>query len=293
MPTQPAPRAFASGLGLVIVSQLSMQFGAGIATFLFPLVGPITTVGLRLGISTIILFAFLRPKLRGLSRQAYGAAAALGIALASMNTLIYLAFDRIPLGAAVTFEMIGPLLLAVVLSRKLSSWLLAILAGVGVWLVSGAFPFSQGAEAGGGLDPLGVILALLAGASWAAYIVFSRATSSHFRGADGLALAMLCGTLCVAPLVAFTTTNPQSMLSWQVAGLAIVVALLSSALPYGLEQLAIRRLPTSLFAMLMTLSPVMATLAGFLLLGQAMTALELVGIAFVVTATAIALRSQA
>lgn len=285
-------RAQASGLALVILSQLSMQFGAGIATFLFPHVGATGTVMLRLFMSTAVLFVVLRPRLRGLSRKALLAAAGLGVALASMNTLIYLAFDRIPLGAAVTFEMLGPLMLAVVLSRKLSSWLLALVAGVGVWLVSGAFPFGQGAEGAAGLDPLGVALALLAGASWAGYIVFTRATASLFRGADGLAVAMLFASVCIAPFMV-TVDDLSAFLSPTVLLLGLVVALLSSALPYGIEQLAIRRLPTSLFAMLMSLSPVMATLAGFVLLGQSMSLVELVGITCVVTATAVALRGQA
>ena len=285
-------RAQASGLALVILSQLSMQFGAGIATFLFPHVGATGTVMLRLFMSTAVLFVVLRPRLRGLSRKALLAAAGLGVALASMNTLIYLAFDRIPLGAAVTFEMLGPLMLAVVLSRKLSSWLLALVAGVGVWLVSGAFPFGQGAEGAAGLDPLGVALALLAGASWAGYIVFTRATASLFRGADGLAVAMLFASVCIAPFMV-TVDDLSAFLSPTVLLLGLVVALLSSALPYGIEQLAIRRLPTSLFAMLMSLSPVMATLAGFVLLGQSMSLAELAGITCVVTATAVALRGQA
>ena len=285
-------RAQASGLALVILSQLSMQFGAGIATFLFPHVGATGTVMLRLFMSTAVLFVVLRPRLRGLSRKALLAAAGLGVALASMNTLIYLAFDRIPLGAAVTFEMLGPLMLAVVLSRKLSSWLLALVAGVGVWLVSGAFPFGQGAEGAAGLDPLGVALALLAGASWAGYIVFTRATASLFRGADGLAVAMLFASVCIAPFMV-TVDDLSAFLSPTVLLLGLVVALLSSALPYGIEQLAIRRLPTSLFAMLMSLSPVMATLAGFVLLGQSMSLVELAGITCVVTATAVALRGQA
>lgn len=285
-------RAQASGLALVILSQLSMQFGAGIATFLFPHVGATGTVMLRLFMSTAVLFVVLRPRLRGLSRKALLAAAGLGVALASMNTLIYLAFDRIPLGAAVTFEMLGPLMLAVVLSRKLSSWLLALVAGVGVWLVSGAFPFGQGAEGAAGLDPLGVALALLAGASWAGYIVFTRATASLFRGADGLAVAMLFASVCIAPFMV-TVDDLSAFLSPTVLLLGLVVAFLSSALPYGIEQLAIRRLPTSLFAMLMSLSPVMATLAGFVLLGQSMSIIELAGITCVVTATAVALRGQA
>ncbi|MDA3146806.1 EamA family transporter [Leucobacter sp. UCMA 4100] len=285
-------RAQASGLALVILSQLSMQFGAGIATFLFPHVGATGTVMLRLFMSTAVLFVVLRPRLRGLSRKALLAAAGLGVALASMNTLIYLAFDRIPLGAAVTFEMLGPLMLAVVLSRKLSSWLLALVAGVGVWLVSGAFPFGQGAEGAAGLDPLGVALALLAGASWAGYIVFTRATVSLFRGAEGLAVAMLFASVCIAPFMV-TVDDLSAFLNPTVLLLGLVVALLSSALPYGIEQLAIRRLPTSLFAMLMSLSPVMATLAGFVLLGQSMSLVELAGITCVVTATAVALRGQA
>lgn len=273
------------GLSLIILSQFSAQFGSGVATTLFPLIGPVPTVAFRLVISAVLLLLILRPKLRGLSREAWIAAILLGISLASMNSLIYISFTRIPLGTAVTIEMLGPLLLSVIIAKRLSSWILAAVAFAGVWLLSGA-----GTSVA--LDPLGILLALGAGACWASYIVFSRRTSMLFRGIDGLAVAMTVGAVIVVPLTVFVVPDVSVLFTPQVLLIGAAVAVLSSALPYGLEQLAIRRLRTEAFAMLLSLSPVIATLVGFLLLGQHMSGLDLVGIALVVIATALAMRQR-
>lgn len=276
----------ASGLTLVIGAQVSIQVGAATATTLFPVLGPIGTVSLRLIFSAVLLMAVLRPNLRGLGRKAWVAAALLGVALTAMNNLIYLAFDRIPLGIAATIEILGPLALAVAIVRRPVVWFLATMALIGVWLLSGA------SLTGTTLDPLGILYALLAGVSWIGYILFSRGTAQLFRGADGLAVAMLFAAALAVPiglvsLPSFTVlTDPRVLL------FALAVAALSSALPYALEQLSLRKLPAETFAMLMSIAPAVAAVVGYLLLGQALTLTDLAGIALVTIATAVAMRLQ-
>lgn len=276
----------ASGLTLVLLSQVSIQLGAAAAMSLFPVLGPIGTVSVRLVVSAILLMLILRPRLRGLSKEGWIGALSLGVALTAMNNLIYLSFDRLPLGIAVTIELLGPLVLAVVLTRTLVSWLLAGLALVGVWLLTGL------SFAGGALDPLGVLFAALSGASWVGYILFSRTTARHFRGADGLAVAMTVAAVVAIPIGVIAIPDPAVLLNPVIIGIGIAVAVLSSALPYVLEQLSLRRLPAQAFAMLMSASPAVAAIVGFSVLGQSLTWLDLAGIACVTVATAIAMRQQ-
>lgn len=270
----------ATGTAIVVTSQLSHQFGAGFAVLLFPLVGALGTVSLRLAISTLLLAVILRPRIFGLSADAYKNAILFGVFLGAMNTSIYFAFDRIPLGTAVTIEMLGPLLLTVVLARKLALWLLASIAFIGVALL--------GINVGSQFDLLGVLFAALAGTFWAFTIVFSWRTARIFKGADGLILAMLVASLFVVPLGLIN--GGANLFSPKVLALGTVVAVLSSAVPYVLEQVALRRLATAQFAMLMSLAPALAAIAGVIVLGQNLSALEVIGIALVVLATGAAMR---
>lgn len=285
----PAPQGdqvSATGLTLVALSQLSIQLGAATAMTLFAVLGPIGTVSVRLVVSAILLLVILRPQLRGLSKAAWISALLLGVTLTAMNNLIYLAFDRIPLGIAVTIELLGPLVLAVALTRTLSAWLLAGLALGGVWLLTGA------SFTGAGLDWKGVLFAALAGMSWVGYILFSRTTTRYFRGADGLAIAMTVAAVLAVPVGVIAIPDLTALLNPVIIGIGVAVAILSSALPYALEQLSLRRLPAHAFAMLMSISPAVAALVGLFVLGQSLTPLDIAGIALVTIATVIAMRRQ-
>ena len=276
----------ATGLTLVLLSQISIQLGAATAMGLFPVLGPIGTVSVRLICSALLLVVILRPRLRGLSREAWIAAALLGLTLTAMNNLIYLSFDRLPLGIAVTIEILGPLALAVALTRTITSWALAGLALIGVWLLTGA------SFAGSHLDPLGILFAALSGLAWVSYIPFSRTTARLFRRADGLAAAMMVAAVCAVPIGACAMPDLSALTSLTLIGIGFAVAALSSALPYALEQLSLRMLPASTFAMLMSVSPAMAALVGFTVLGQSLTTTDLIGMALVTVATAIAMRQS-
>ncbi|MFK4145869.1 EamA family transporter [Streptomyces sp. NPDC004065] len=269
-------------VGLVLAGGISVQFGGALAVTLMPRAGALGVVSLRLLVAAIVLLLVCRPRLRGHSRTDWGTVVAFGVAMAAMNGTFYQAVARIPLGPAVTLEVLGPLALSVLASRRAINVVWAALALAGVFLLGGG-GFS-------GLDPAGVAFALGAGAMWAAYIVFSARTGRRFPQADGLALAMAVGAVLFLPLgVAESGTRLADPVTF---GLGAAVAMLSSVLPYTLELLALRKLPASTFAVLMSLEPALAATAGFLVLGQSLTAFQALAIALVIAASMGAVRTQ-
>ncbi|MCH5675869.1 EamA family transporter [Streptomyces gilvus] len=269
-------------IGLVLSGGVSVQFGAALAVNLMPRAGALGVVTLRLLAAAVVLLLVCRPRLRGHSRTDWGTVLAFGATLGAMNGLFYQAVDRIPLGAAVTLEVLGPLALSVLASRRLINAVWAALALVGVFLLGGG-DF-------GALDPLGVAFALGAGAMWAAYIVFSARTGRRFPQADGLALAMGVGALLMLPLgIAESGTKLADPVT---IALGSAVAVMSSVLPYTLELLALRRLPAPTFAILMSLEPALAATAGFLILGQTLSPVQAAAIALVIGASMGAVRTQ-
>lgn len=286
--TAPADGSFRARFGpvaLVVTAGVSVQFGAALAVMLMPRAGAAGVVTLRLAAAALVLLLVCRPKVRGYSRSDWSTVVWFGVAMAGMNGFIYQAIDRIPLGPAVTLEVLGPLVLSVVVSRRLLNLLWAGLALAGVVLLS-----THGGGGLGGLDPLGVAFALAAGGMWAAYIVFSARTGRRFPQADGLALAMAVAAVLSLPLGVIEAGSALLRPSTLLLGLG--VALLSSVLPYTLELLALRRLPAPTFAILMSLEPAIAATAGFLILNQALSALDAAAIALVIVASMGAVRSQ-
>ncbi|WP_371598397.1 DMT family transporter [Streptomyces sp. NBC_00564] len=269
-------------LGLVLAGGISVQFGGALAVTLMPRVGALGVVALRLAVAAIVLLAVCRPKVRGYSRADWGTIVVFGITMAAMNGLFYQSVDRIPLGTAVTLEVLGPLALSVLASRRAVNLVWAGLALGGVFLLGGG-GFSS-------LDPVGVAFALSAGAMWATYIVFSARTGRRFPQADGLALAMVVAAVVFLPL-GIVESGSKLLVPTTIA-LGAAVAVLSSVLPYTLELLALRRLPASTFAILMSLEPAIAATAGFLVLNQALSLTEAGAIALVIAASMGAVRTQ-
>jgi len=267
-------------VGMVLGAVASVQFGAGLAATLFDDLGPVGTVLLRVGFAAVVLVAVWRPRVRGLRREERWLVAAFGVSLAAMNGLYYLAIDRIPQGVAVTFEFVGPLGVALAASRRGLDVVWAAFAAAGVGLLGGF---------GSSLDPAGVAFALGAGAWWAAYILLSARVGRAFRGGDGLALAMVVGTAVL--LVPGVADAGDALLHPELLALGAAVALLSSVIPYSLELEALRRIPARVFGVLMSLEPAFAALAGFLVLGQDLDAIEIVAIALVVGASVGAART--
>ncbi|MET8043770.1 EamA family transporter [Micromonospora sp. NPDC005215] len=281
--TPPARRGGVVAVGLVLGGALSVQFGSAVAALLFPRTGVAGAVTLRLTISAVLLLIVCRPRLRGHDRSAWLAAGAFGLALAGMNSLFYQAIERIPLGPTVTLEVLGPLALSVFSARRLASWGWAGLALAGVALL-GQGGFDR-------LNPVGVAFAFGAGAMWAAYIVLSARVGSRFPGADGLALALALAALVTLPLG--IVDGGAVLLDPPVLALGTALAVLASGLPYTLELVALRRMPTATFAVLMSLGPAAATLAGWLVLRQALTLLECAAIVLVIAASIGAVRVNA
>ncbi|MGW1550698.1 EamA family transporter [Streptomyces sp. NPDC002346] len=275
-------RAALAPVALVVAGGLSVQFGSAVAALLMPRAGALGVVTLRLAVAAVVLLIVCRPKWRGHSRADWGTVVAFGVAMGAMNMLFYQALDRIPLGAAVTLEVLGPLALSVAASRRLINLVWAGLALGGVFLLGGG-GFDR-------LDPVGAAFALGAGAMWAAYIVFSARTGRRFPQADGLALAMTVAAVLSLPLGILESGAKLAVPSTLAMGAA--VALMSSVLPYTLELMALRRLPAPTFAVLMSLEPAIAATAGFLILDQALTATDALAIALVIGASMGAVRSQ-
>ncbi|HEU4752207.1 MAG TPA: EamA family transporter, partial [Armatimonadota bacterium] len=233
-------------LPAILLAILSVQAGAALAKGLFPLLGPSGTVGLRVGISALILLAAFRPSLRGLSAAQWRAVLPYGVVLGVMNLVFYQSLARIPLGLAVTVEFIGPLGVAVFGSRRLIDVVWVVLAGTGIALIT---PWT----ASSGVDPLGVALALAAGACWALYIVIGQRLSHRLAGGPAVSIGMLVATVAVVPFAAASGGFTHLDLAGLAAGTG--VALLSSAIPYTLEMIALKALPARTFGILMSLEP--------------------------------------
>jgi inner membrane transporter RhtA len=263
----------------VLGGAASVQVGAALATTLFDELGPAGTVLVRVLLAAVVLVAVWRPRPRDSTRAGLRLVASFGVTFAAMNLCFYAAIDRIPLGIAVTLEFVGPLGVAIVASRRRLDLAWAALAGLGIVLLS---PLP-----GAGLDALGAGLALLAGGFWGGYILLAARVGRVFSRGDGLALAMVVAAVLLLPLG--VASGGGRLLDPDLLAIGLAVALLSSAIPYSLELEALRRLPEGTFGVLMSLEPVIAALAGLVILGQTLSATELVAMALVVVASAGAL----
>jgi inner membrane transporter RhtA len=264
-------------VGLLLLGALSIQFGAAFAVTLFDQVGPGGTVFLRLLFGAAILLVVFRPRVKGRSKQDLRLAGAFGVVLGLMNWSFYEAIDRIPLGACVTIEFVGPLAVAIWGSRRPLDLVWVALAGAGIVLL--ADPFS-----GGGLDGFGVGLALFAGSCWGIYILLSARTGRVWPKASGLAVG--CAIAALITLPAGVHQGGGDLLSPAILASGALVGLACSVIPYSLEMEALRRLPEGVFGVLMSLEPAIAALAGLVVLGQGLSAVDIVAIGLVVIASA-------
>jgi len=268
-------RDVAAGSGLVLIGVFSQQLGAAAATQLFDDLGPGGVVFVRLALAAAFLLAVCRPRLRSLSRDDWWLVVAFGCTIATMNLCFYHAIQRIPMGAAATLEILGPLGLSVLVSRSKSGVVWAILALAGVGLL--------GRGGGSPLDALGVFLALAAGVGWATYVVLAAHVGARIRRVDGLALGMCGAALVAAPVGVLEARG--SLLDTRLLLPSILVAVLASILPYTVELLALRRLPAASFAVLLSFAPVAAAVAGAIVLDQGLGLFEAAAIALVTLAS--------
>jgi inner membrane transporter RhtA len=261
---------------------LSVQWGAALAKSLFAEFGAITVVFWRVALGAVMLLMIVRPALLALSRRQWKASIIFGIALVSMNVSYYLSLQRLPLGLCVTIEFVGPLAVAVWHSHRALDFVWVACAALGIALLN---PFS------GHIDPIGFVLALIAGACWALYIILGEKLGSATPGALGLTIAMSIGSILLIPVKIIDA--PQWLNIVPALPFAAAVALLSSVIPYSFEIEALRRLPPKVFGIFMSLEPAFAAMIGFLVLGEHLTLWQCVAIGAVMTASIGAARGAA
>lgn len=282
-----SPAERASGpVAAVALSASSVQAGAALGATLFPLVGPLGVTALRQVVSAIALLAIQRPPLHRLGLRRLAPALVLGAVLVAMNFTLYSAVQRIGLGLGVTVEFLGPLGVALLGAGRASAVATASRFGCGALALGGVVlitdPFT-----GAGPDPLGLAFAAAAALLWAAYILVNQRAGA-LPGLTGTAVASLTGTVLTLPvLVVILIGLPADVLP-RVLLIGVVTGLLSSALPYSIDLVVLRRMPRSLFAMLQSLHPVAAALFGLLVLRQVLIAPQVVGIAAVCAANVLA-----
>ncbi|WP_343623938.1 DMT family transporter [Flavobacterium lindanitolerans] len=260
----------------VLLAIISVQSGAAIAKTLFPSIGAAGTASLRIGISALILMAVYRPKLTKLTKEQWKFVIPYGLCLGAMNLVFYFAIERIPIGLAVTLEFIGPLMVAVLGSKRVVDFLWVLLAAAGIVLIA---PWTTN-----GVDILGAALATLAGAFWAAYIVLGGKISQKMDGNEAVATGMLLAACLVVPFGIFG--GGLEGLTPKFLGMGIALALLSSAIPFTLEMKALGRLPARTFSILMSLEPAAAAICAFIFLQEYLSFNEILAVVFVVAASA-------
>ncbi len=274
----PATAGSSAAVFMIIGSCTSLQFGAAMATTLFPEIGAWGTTALRLGLAALVLLLMVRPKVRSLTGNQWFAILLFGLVIGGMNGFFYAAIARIPLGTAVAIEFLGPLVVAALLSTRRSDllWVLLALIGVSLFGLESALGAAQ-------LDLLGVGFVLIAAFFWGLYVLVSAKVGELVPGQSGLALAMTIGALSVMPMGAWRAAEALTV-PWMM-GAALGTAVLASVLPYMLELSALRRLPRHVFGILLSLEPVIALAAGVLLLGQGLSLLRVLAAVLVVAAS--------
>lgn len=281
--SSPAPLSpFAVGVVLLILGATSVQLGAAIGTSVIPAIGVLGIVMARYVVQTAVHVPLAWRHLRETPRRRWWWGVLVAIPLLSMNTSIYMAFSHIGVGLSVTIELVGPIVLAAATARSWPGWTGAAFALIGVVLVGGPT---------GSANMAGVLWALVAAASWALYLMTVRVASLRLPGLVPSAIAAVVGLSVLVPLnIAFNTAGG---LTWTVALLAFLAGLLSSAIPYAFDVLAMRRLPMHVASMLVSLNPVMAVMWGALILGERLGPAEAVGLVIISLANVLVVRAEA
>lgn len=259
----------------VLLAIISVQCGAAIAKTLFPAIGAAGTASIRIGISAIILLLAYRPNLKQITPDQWKIVIPYGLSLGAMNLIFYLGIERIPIGLAVTLEFVGPLLVAIIGSRRLIDYCWVLLAAIGIALIA---PWSNS-----NVDLMGVIFALLAGGFWAAYIVLGGKVSKIMNGGQAVSTGMLFAAILILPFGFYE--NGLANLTPKFLGMGIALALLSSAIPFTLEMKALGQLPPRTFSILMSLEPAAASICAFIFLQEHLSFYEILAVVCVVTAS--------
>ncbi len=247
---------------VILISMISIQSGASLAKSLFPLIGAPGVTALRLALGTLILVVVFKPWRLRFAKEQRLPLLFYGLSLGAMNYLFYLSLQRIPLGIAVALEFTGPLAVALFSSRRPVDFIWVILAITGLWFL---LPLGQDVAH---VDLTGALLALGAGAGWAIYILSGRRAGEE-HGPATVAMGSLIAAIVFVPLGAFQATD--ALWHWSLLPIGLAIAILSTALPYSLEMIALTRLPTRTFGTLMSMEPALAALSGMVFLGEMLT----------------------
>ncbi|GCE22579.1 threonine transporter RhtB [Dictyobacter kobayashii] len=278
-PTQLQPSStFMKGIPPQVFALLAMfctQMGAAVGKSLFQSIGTVGTTFLRLGFAALLLLLFWRPNIRQITRKQLGLMIIFGIAIACMNSAFYIAINRIPLGIAVTLEFVGPLGVALLQSRRLKDLIWAALAATGIILLA---PLGTT-----NIDLLGVIFALIAGIFWGVYIIFNVQVGRAFVGGQGLALSMLVSACVIAPFGIIT--GGPAVFTPHILLIGLAVSALSTIIPFSLEMEALRRLPSRVFGIFMSIEPVLAAMIGFIFLRELITVRDIIAMFLIITAS--------
>ncbi|WP_443050813.1 EamA family transporter [Streptomyces sp. H27-D2] len=254
-------------------SGLSNQVGAATAALAFPVIGPAGVVAVRQWVAGIVLMAVGRPRLRSFTWRQWWPVLSLAVVFATMNLSLYTAIDRIGLGLAVTLEFLGPLAVALAASRRAVDLICALIAGAAVVALTRPQPAT---------DYPGIALALLAAVCWASYILLNRTVGQRLPGAQGSAAAAGLSALFYIPVgITVLLRHPPTA---GALGYAAAAGVLSSAVPFLADLLALRRVPARFFGVFMSVNPVLAALVGLLILDQSLQPVEWLAIAAIVAA---------
>ncbi|MEV6227510.1 EamA family transporter [Saccharopolyspora shandongensis] len=265
-----------AGIAMMFGSGLSNQVGAAIGSLAFPVIGPAGVVAVRQWIAAVALLAVGRPRLRAFTWRQWQPVLLLAAVFATMNLSLYSAIDRIGLGLAVTLEFLGPLAVALAASRRVVDLGCAVAAAAGVVALTRPQPTT---------DYVGIGLALLAAACWASYILLNRSVGRRLPGAEGTAAsAGLSGLLFVPIGIVVLIQHPPTPTA---LGCAAAAGILSSAVPFLIDMLALRRVPAHFFGIFMSINPVLAAVVGLVFLGQNLQVLEWLSIAAIVAANVV------
>lgn len=261
---------------VILIAMLSIQSGASLAKSLFPIVGAPGVTALRIALGTLILVVIFKPWRLRFKKEQRLPLLFYGLSLGAMNYLFYLSIQTVPLGIAVALEFTGPLAVALFSSRRPVDFVWVVLAVLGLWFL---LPLGQDVSH---VDLTGAALALGAGACWAVYILTGqRAGEEH--GPATVALGSLIAAIVFVPLGMAQAT--ESIWQWSILPVGLAVAVLSTALPYSLEMVALTRLPTRIFGTLMSMEPALAAMSGMVFLGETLTFTQTLALCSIIAAS--------
>ena len=276
MPGLPRKSSVWMPVAVILIAMMSIQSGASLAKSLFPLVGAPGVTALRIALGTLILVVIFKPWRLRFKKEQRLPLLFYGLALGGMNYMFYLSIQTIPLGIAVALEFTGPLAVALFSSRRPVDFIWVILAVLGLWFL---LPLGQSVSQ---IDLTGAALALGAGACWAVYILTGqRAGEEH--GPATVALGSLIAAIIFVPIGMAQATD--SIWQWSILPVGLAVAILSTALPYSLEMIALTRLPTRIFGTLMSMEPALAAISGMIFLGETLTLVQTLALCSIIAAS--------